>query len=135
MGQEDDFDQVKAQALELGAIKAVVDDRKKEFVEDFIYPSIAYGGIYQNRYLLGTSLARPCIAKGIIDVARREGAKFIAHGATGKGNDQVRFELTAASLDPSISCVAPWRMPEFFQRFKGRIDLMEYAKVCFPHFH
>jgi argininosuccinate synthase len=121
---------VKQQALQLGAVKAIVDDRKQEFVDHFIFPSIAYGGIYQNRYLLGTSLARPCIAKGIIEVARREGAKYISHGATGKGNDQVRFELTAASLDPSIQCVAPWRLPEFFQRFKGRLDLMEYAKVC-----
>lgn len=80
----------------------MVDDRRKEFVEDFIYPSIAFGGIYQHRYLLGTSLARPCIAKGIIEVARSNGASFISHGATGKGNDQVRFELTCASLDPSI---------------------------------
>lgn len=93
---------MKEQALQLGAIKAVIDDRRQEFVDDFIYPSISYGGIYQHRYLLGTSLARPCIAKGIIEVAKSHGAKFISHGATGKGNDQVRFELTCASLDPSI---------------------------------
>jgi len=113
----------------LGAIEAVVDDRKKQFIENFIYPSIAFGGIYQNRYLLGTSLARPCITEGIIQVARHYGAEYIAHGATGKGNDQVRFELTAACLDPSIKCIAPWRLPEFFNRFKGRLDLMEYAKT------
>lgn len=120
---------MKKQAIELGAIEAVIDDRRKEFVEDFIYPSIAFGGIYQHRYLLGTSLARPCIAKGIIEVAKSHGARFISHGATGKGNDQVRFELTCASLDPSIRCVAPWRLPEFYNRFKGRLDLMDYAKV------
>lgn len=129
MGQEEDFERVKEQAVQLGASKAIVDDRKKEFVEQFIYPSISFGGIYQNRYLLGTSLARPCIAKGMIQVAQEEGASFISHGATGKGNDQVRFELTAASLDPSIQCIAPWRMPEFFNRFKGRLDLMQYAQV------
>ncbi|KAI1286924.1 Argininosuccinate synthase [Halotydeus destructor] len=128
VGQRDDFEQVKKQAIELGAVKAVIDDRKKEFVEDFIYPSLAYGGIYQSRYLLGTSLARPCIAKGIIEVAKAEKAGFISHGATGKGNDQVRFELTCASLDPTIQCIAPWRLPDFYNRFKGRIDLMDYAK-------
>jgi argininosuccinate synthase len=129
VGQDDDFEFVKKQALELGAVKAVIDDRKREFIEDFIYPSLAYGGIYQGRYLLGTSLARPVIAKGIIEVARAEKAGYISHGATGKGNDQVRFELTCASLDPSIRCIAPWRLPEFFNRFRGRIDLMEYAKA------
>ena len=82
--------------------KAIIDNKKKEFVENYIYPSLAFGGIYQGRYLLGTSLARPCIAKGIVKVAKEENAGFISHGATGKGNDQVRFELSCASLDPKI---------------------------------
>lgn len=125
----DDFEAVKKQALKLGAVDAVVDDRRTQFVQDFIYPSLAFGGIYQNRYLLGTSLARPCITQGIIEVAKKYGAQFIAHGATGKGNDQVRFELTAACLDPEIKCIAPWRLPDFYQRFKGRLDLMKYAET------
>lgn len=102
VGQKEDFEQVKKQAIALGAIEAIVDDRREEFVNEFIYPAMAYGAIYQGRYLLGTSLARPCISKGLVKVAKDRNAAFIAHGATGKGNDQVRFELSAASLDPSI---------------------------------
>lgn len=128
VGQEEDLEQVREQALRLGAIKAIVDNRVEEFVSEFVYPSLSYGGIYQGRYLLGTSLARPCISKGIVKVANEENAEFISHGATGKGNDQIRFELSCASIDPNIKCIAPWRMPAFFQRFQGRLDLIEYAK-------
>lgn len=106
--------------MKMGALKAIVDDRKDEFVTQFIYPSIAFGGLYQGRYLMGTSLARPCIAKGMVEVAKKEGAEAISHGATGKGNDQVRFELAVASLEPSLKCIAPWRLPQFYERFQGR---------------
>ncbi|XP_054163657.1 argininosuccinate synthase-like [Oppia nitens] len=128
VGQEEDLDQVRQQALKLGAIKAIVDNRIEEFVTEFVYPSLAYGGIYQGRYLLGTSLCRPCISKGITRVANEEKAEFIAHGATGKGNDQIRFELSCISLDSNIKCITPWRMESFYNRFEGRLDLIEYAK-------
>lgn len=120
VGQDEDFDQVKERAIKLGALKAIVDDRKGEFVQEFIFPSIAFGGLYQGRYLMGTSLARPCIAKGMVQLAKAEKAEAIAHGATGKGNDQVRFELAVASLEPSLKCIAPWRLPSFYERFQGR---------------
>ena len=88
--------------MKLGAEDVVIDDRRSELVDQFIFPSLGYGGIYQGRYLLGTSLARPCIVKGLIEAAHKYGVKYISHGATGKGNDQIRFELSAASLDSKI---------------------------------
>ena len=129
IGQDDDFEKIKKQALSLGAIDAIIENRQKEFVEEFIFPALSFGTIYQERYLLGTSLARPCISKGIIELAKRENVTVISHGATGKGNDQVRFELTASSIAPNIQVIAPWRQPEFYNRFKGRKDLLEYAAV------
>ncbi|CAG2174625.1 unnamed protein product, partial [Oppiella nova] len=129
VGQEEDLEQVRQQALKLGAIKAIVDNRIEEFVTEFVYPSLAYGGIYQGRYLLGTSLCRPCISKGIVKVANEENAEYIAHGATGKGNDQIRFELSCISIDSTIKCITPWRMSSFYNRFQGRLDLIEYAKT------
>ena len=129
IGQDEDFAAIKKQALSLGAIDAVVENREREFVDEFIYPALSFGTIYQERYLLGTSLARPCITKGIVELAKKEKVNFIAHGATGKGNDQVRFELTAASIASNIKVIAPWRLPEFYERFKGRKDLLEYAAV------
>lgn len=102
VGQQEDLEAVREQALLLGAVKAVVDDRLQEFVSEFVWPSLSFGGQYQGRYLLGTALCRPCISRGIVRVAQEEGAAFVAHGATGKGNDQVRFELSCAAIDPRI---------------------------------
>lgn len=101
---------------------------KQLFVENFVWPAIRMGLIYERRYLLGTSLARPCITLGLIDTANALGCSYISHGATGKGNDQIRFELSAYSLDPKIKVIAPWRLPEFCHKFQGRNDLLEYAK-------
>uniref|UniRef100_A0A672ISY0 Argininosuccinate synthase n=1 Tax=Salarias fasciatus TaxID=181472 RepID=A0A672ISY0_SALFA len=105
-----------------------IEDLRAEFVEHFIWPAVQANAVYEDRYLLGTSLARPCISRSLVDVARREKAHFISHGATGKGNDQVRFELTSYALYPEVKIIAPWRIPEFYNRFKGRLDLMEYAE-------
>ncbi|VCW79443.1 unnamed protein product, partial [Gulo gulo] len=129
IGQKEDFEEARKKALKLGAKKVFIEDVSKEFVEEFIWPAIQSSALYEDRYLLGTSLARPCIARKQVEIAQREGAKYVSHGATGKGNDQVRFELTCYSLAPQIKVIAPWRMPEFYNRFQGRNDLMEYAKV------
>nr|QDG10124.1 argininosuccinate synthase-like protein [Sinonovacula constricta] len=129
VGQEEDFEAAKKKALSLGAIKMVVSDVRREFVEEFIWPSIMANGLYEDRYPNGTALARPCIARAMIEVAKEEGAQFVAHGATGKGNDQIRFELGAYALHPTIQVISPWRLPEFYNRFMGRNDLFEYAKV------
>ncbi|XP_076093701.1 argininosuccinate synthase-like isoform X3 [Mytilus galloprovincialis] len=129
VGQEEDFEAAKEKAKKLGAKKMIVADVSREFVTDFIWPGIQGNVTYEDRYLLGTALARPCIAKAMIKVANEEGAQYISHGATGKGNDQIRFELAAYALHPSIKVISPWRMPEFFNRFKGRKDLFEYAKL------
>lgn len=128
MGQgEEDYEAIKAKALSCGASKIFIEDLRKEFVTDFIFPAVKCNAIYESRYLLGTSIARPCIAKAQVKIAQQEGAQFVAHGATGKGNDQVRFELCAIALDSSIKTIAPWRDPEFLEKFKGRIDLLAYA--------
>jgi argininosuccinate synthase len=128
VGQQEDFPAAKEKALKVGASKVYVEDLKKEFVTDFIFPAIKANAIYEGRYLLGTSLARPLIAKRQIEIAAKEGAKYVSHGATGKGNDQVRFELTYFALNPSIKIIAPWKDPEFLAKFKGRTDLINYAK-------
>ncbi|XP_025117640.2 argininosuccinate synthase isoform X2 [Bubalus bubalis] len=128
IGQKEDFEEARKKALKLGAKKVFIEDISKEFVEEFIWPAIQSSALYEDRYLLGTSLARPCIARKQVEIAQREGAKYVSHGATGKGNDQIRFELTCYSLAPQIKVIAPWRMPEFYNRFQGRNDLMEYAK-------
>lgn len=124
---EEDFDAIKAKALKCGAIKCCVEDLQHEFVTDYIFPAIRANAVYESRYLLGTSIARPCIAKAQVTIAQREGAKYLAHGATGKGNDQVRFELCALALDASLTTIAPWRDAEFIEQFKGRVDLLAYA--------
>uniref|UniRef100_I3MHN0 Argininosuccinate synthase n=1 Tax=Ictidomys tridecemlineatus TaxID=43179 RepID=I3MHN0_ICTTR len=129
IGQKEDFEEARKKALKLGAKKVFIEDVSREFVEEFIWPAVQSSALYEDRYLLGTSLARPCIARKQVEIAQREGAKYVSHGATGKGNDQVRFELTCYSLAPQIKVIAPWRMPEFYNRFKGRNDLMDYAKV------
>ncbi|MBX3468439.1 MAG: argininosuccinate synthase [Planctomycetes bacterium] len=128
IGQHDDMDQVRRNAETTGASKVVVKDLRREFVTDYIFPAIRGRAVYENRYLLGTSLARPIIAKGQVDVALAEGARFVSHGSTGKGNDQVRFELGYWSLAPELRVIAPWKDPEFLARFKGRSDLIKFAK-------
>jgi len=128
VGQRDDFEAAKQKALKIGAKKVVIKDLRKEFVTDYIFPAIRADAIYESRYLLGTSLARPLIAKYQIEVAEEEGAAFVAHGATGKGNDQVRFELGYYALKPGINVISPWKNAEFLAQFKGRDDLIEYAK-------
>ncbi len=127
VGQDDDFDAVKKKALALGASKVIVSDLKREFITDYVYKAIMGDAIYESRYLLGTSLARPLIAKKQIEIAREEGTNIVAHGATGKGNDQVRFELSYYALMPEVEIISPWKDREFLNQFKGRTDLLKYA--------
>lgn len=115
--------------MKIGATDVVVKDIKNLFVEQFVWPSIKMGLIYEKRYLLGTSLARPCISLALIESAVEFNCNIISHGATGKGNDQIRFELSSYALNPTVKVIAPWRLPEFCERFQGRNDLLEYAKV------
>ena len=124
VGQEEELDGVEEKAIRTGATKCYVEDLCEEFARDFIFPMMQANAIYENTYLLGTSIARPLIAKRLIEVARAEGADAICHGATGKGNDQIRFELTAYAMEPNIKVIAPWREWEF----SGRMDLIDYAK-------
>lgn len=104
-------------------------DLKQLFVDQFVWPAIQMGLVYEKRYLLGTSLARFPISLGLIEAANNYGCTYISHGATGKGNDQIRFELSCYALDPSIKVIAPWRLPEFCKKFQGRNDLLEFAKA------
>ncbi|KAJ7272611.1 argininosuccinate synthetase [Mycena haematopus] len=127
VGQEEDFAAAEKKALKVGAKKFFLQDLKREFITELIYPAVQANCIYENVYLLGTSLARPVIARGMIEVADREGCDFVSHGCTGKGNDQVRFELAFYGLKPDIKVIAPWRLPEFYNRFPGRNALLEYA--------
>lgn len=124
VGQKEDLRYIKDKALASGASKVYIEDVKEEFVKDYIFPTLKAGAIYEGKYLLGTSMARPLIAKKLVEIAHKEGAKAIAHGATGKGNDQVRFEVSIRALDPSIKIIAPWRIWEL----KSREDEIEYAK-------
>ncbi|MFH0847873.1 MAG: argininosuccinate synthase [archaeon] len=128
VGQREDFEAAREKALKIGAKKVVIKDLKKEFVTDYIFPAIRADAIYESRYLLGTSLARPIIAKYQIEVAEQEGAAYVAHGATGKGNDQVRFELAYYALKPEIKIISPWKNAEFLAQFQGRNDLINYAR-------
>ncbi len=109
IGQQDELRGLEKKAMKTGASKIYIDDLREEFARDFIFPMMQAGAVYENQYFLGTSIARPLIAKRMIEIARREKADAIAHGATGKGNDQVRFELTAAALAPELNVIAPWR--------------------------
>ena len=127
VGQREDFDECRKKALALGASKVIVSDLKREFITDFVFKAVKANAVYEERYLLGTALARPLIAKKQIEVAKAEGAVAVAHGATGKGNDQVRFELCYYALKPDIKVISPWKDPEFLQTFKGRTDLLRYA--------
>jgi argininosuccinate synthase len=128
IGQRDELDGLEEKALATGASKIYIDDLQDEFAKDFIYPMFQAGALYEGQYLLGTSIARPLIAKRMVEIARREGATAIAHGATGKGNDQVRFELTAAALAPELEVIAPWRLDSFRETFPGRAEMIAYAE-------
>ncbi len=127
VGQEEDFEAAREKAEKIGASKVYVEDLKEEFITDYIFPAIKSQAIYEGRYLLGTSVARPIIAKRQIEIAEKEGAAYVSHGATGKGNDQVRFELSYYALKPDIKVLAPWKMDSFLTRFKGRTDMLNYA--------
>ena len=128
VGQDDNFDEVREKALKIGAREVIIDDLKREFVTDYIFPAIRANAIYESRYLLGTALARPLIAKRMIDAANKLGATVVSHGATGKGNDQVRFELSFYALNPKIVVFSPWKDAEFLGEFKGRPDMIRYAE-------
>ena len=123
IGQGDEVEEARLKALRTGAVAAYAVDLRKEFVEDFVFPVLRAGAVYEGSYLLGTSFARPLIARHMIDIAEREGADAVSHGATGKGNDQVRFELSAYALKPDVKVIAPWREWDL----KGREDLIAYA--------
>ncbi len=124
VGQGEEVEEARVKALETGASKAYAVDLRSEFVEDFVFPAIRAGAVYEGHYLLGTSIARPLISKELVRVAQAEGADAIAHGATGKGNDQVRFELTAYALQPGMRVIAPWREWDL----RGRADCVCYAE-------
>jgi argininosuccinate synthase len=127
VGQDEDFEECRKKALMLGASKVIISDLKREFVEKYVFKAIMANAIYEDRYLLGTALARPLIARKQIEVAKTEGAVAVAHGATGKGNDQVRFELCYYALMPGVKVISPWKDKEFLSAFKGRTDLLKYA--------
>ena len=129
VGQAEELDGLEEKALKTGAAKCFVDDLQEEFARDFIFPMMQAGAIYEGQYFLGTSIARPLIAKRMVEIARQEGAIAVAHGATGKGNDQVRFELTAAALAPDIEVIAPWRDARFRAKFPGRAEMIAYAEA------
>ena len=126
LGQGDELAGIKRKALKSGAVKCIVKDLRKEFVEEYLWRMLKAGAVYENGYLLGTSIARPLIAKYQVEVAHAEGASAVSHGATGKGNDQVRFELTYMALDPSLKIVAPWKDPNF--KLTSREAAIDYAK-------
>ncbi len=127
IGQEEDYEAAREKALGLGACAVYIEDLKKEFVSEYIFRAVKSQAIYEGRYLLGTSVARPIIAKRQIEIAEKEGAAYVSHGATGKGNDQVRFELSYYALKPDIKVLAPWKMQEFLDQFEGRNDMLDYA--------
>lgn len=124
----EDFEALREKALKIGASKVYIEDLKEEFIKEFIFPAIRANAVYEGRYLMGTSLARPLTAKKQIAIAQEEGAHFVAHGATGKGNDQVRFELTYYTLSPGIKVLAPWKDDDFLRQFQGRSNEIEYAQ-------
>ena len=129
IGQEEELEGLKEKALKTGASKCYIDNLQEEFARDFIFPMMQAGAIYEGQYFLGTSIARPLIAKAMVEVARKERAEAIAHGATGKGNDQVRFELAAAALAPELRVIAPWRHERFRETFPGRAEMIAFAKA------
>ncbi|KAI9901425.1 hypothetical protein N3K66_003242 [Trichothecium roseum] len=126
-GQEEDFEAVKAKATKLGAERMIIQDVQQELIDELVWPAIQCNAIYEDRYLLGTSLARPVIARAMVKVAKEHNCTVLSHGCTGKGNDQVRFELAWKACDPTLKVLAPWRLPEFYNRFAGRADLLKFA--------
>ncbi|KAM3519768.1 hypothetical protein MY4038_009673 [Beauveria bassiana] len=124
VGQDEDWAAVEKKALALGAERMVIDDLQQEFLEELVFRGIQCNAIYEDRYLLGTSLARPVLARALVRTAQKYNCKILSHGCTGKG---VRFELAWRALDPTVSVIAPWRMPKFFNRFQGRQDLLKFA--------
>ena len=125
VGQESELEGLEEKALKTGASKLYIEDLRKEFIEDYIYPTMKAGAVYENTYLLGTSFARPVIAKRIVEIALKEGADAICHGCTGKGNDQVRFELTIKAFAPDMTIIAPWRI----WNIKSRDEEIDYAEA------
>ena len=128
IGQEEELKGLERKAKKTGASKIYIDDLQEEFAKDFIFPMIQAGAVYEGEYFLGTSIARPLIAKRMVEIAKAEGATAIAHGATGKGNDQVRFELTTAALAPELEIIAPWRDERFRAQFPGRAEMIAYCE-------
>ena len=129
LGQKvEDLDKILEKGEKAGATKVLVENVEEEFVKDYVLKSINWNALYEGTYLLGTSLARPLIAKKQIEIAEKEGASLVSHGATGKGNDQVRFELSYYALKPDIRVIAPWKITEFYQKYPGRSELLKYAK-------
>jgi argininosuccinate synthase len=125
LGQEEELTGLNEKALKTGALKLYIEDLREEFITDYIFPTLKAGAVYEGSYLLGTSFARPLIAKRAVEIAHKEGATAIAHGATGKGNDQVRFELTIMALDPTLKIISPWKDPKW--TLKSREDCLAYA--------
>lgn len=128
VGQTEDFDAIEKKAYATGASKVYTLDLRKEFVVKYIFPALQGNALYEGRYLLGTSLARPILSKSQIEIAAKEGATIVSHGSTGKGNDQVRFELGYYALNPDIQVFAPWKDPGFMSEFKGRTDMINFAQ-------
>lgn len=128
VGQKEDFVKIREKALKTGASKVYVEDLKKELIEKFIFEMLKANAIYEGRYLLGTAIARPIIAKKQVEIAKKEGTNILAHGCTGKGNDQVRFELTWMKFMPDAKIISPWKEDDWLSVFKGRKDLINYAK-------
>ncbi len=127
VGQQEELNGLEEKALKTGASKLYIDDLTEEFARDFIFPMVQAGAIYEGQYYLGTSIARPLIAKRMVEIARAEGADAVAHGATGKGNDQVRFELTVNALAPDLKLIVPWRDESFRSKFPGRKEMIDYC--------
>src|SRR5580704_11635996 len=127
IGQDEELKGLDKKAKSTGAAKIYIDDLQEEFARNFIFPMIRAGAIYEGQYFLGTSIARPLIAQRMVEIAKKEKADVIAHGATGKGNDQVRFELTAAALAPDLQVIAPWRDARYRDEFPGRQEMIAYC--------
>ena len=125
VGQESELEGLEEKAIKTGASKLYIEDLRKEFIEDYIYPTVKAGAVYENKYLLGTSFARPVIAKRIVEIAKKEGADAICHGCTGKANDQARFELTIKAFAPEMTIIAPWRI----WNIKSRDEEIDYAEA------
>ncbi len=130
LGQKvESLDAIREKGLFSGAKKVIIKNIQEEFVRDIVFEGLQWNALYEGEYLLGTSYARPLITKYLVQIAEEEGADFIAHGATGKGNDQVRFELSAYALNPNIQVIVPWRTPEFLAKFPGRQELIEFSAL------